>query len=144
MIVLEIKTYAKPEQFKAVDEALIICCQLIRNHSSRLGLMVMLSLGLIFLNTVLFGLKNLTNANKLGAARQASAARALASLSRFYENVKKGVKGRKVGFPKFPKYCRSVEYKTNSGKLADDRKSITFTDKCGIGILKMKGTRDLG
>lgn len=42
-------------------------------------------------------------------ARQASAERAWASLSRFYENVKKGVKGRKVGFPKFQKDCRSVE-----------------------------------
>ena len=84
MIVLEVKTYAKPEQFKAVDEALIICCQLIRNHSIRLGLMVMLSLGLIFLNTVLFGIKNLTNANKLcPMARQASAERAWASISRF-------------------------------------------------------------
>jgi putative transposase len=28
-------------------------------------------------------------------------------------------------------------------KLADDRKSITFTDKKGIGRLKLKGTRDL-
>jgi putative transposase len=106
--------------------------------------MVMLSLGSLFLNTVLFGLNNLTNANKLGAmARPASAERAWASLSRFYENVKKGVKGRKVGLPKFQKDCGSVEYKTNPGKLADDRKSITFTDKCGIGRLKMKGTRDL-
>ena len=60
------------------------------------------------------------------------------------ENVKKVVKGRKVGFPKFPTDCRSVEYQTNSGKLADDRKSIKFTDKCGIGRLKMKGTGDLG
>ena len=105
----------------------------------------MLSLGSLLLNTVLFGLKNLTNANKLGAmAREASAERAWASLSRFYENVKKGVKGRKLGFPKIQKDCRSVEYKTNSGKLADDRKLITFTDKCGIGRLKMKGTSDLG
>jgi putative transposase len=87
----------------------------------------------------------LTNANKLGAmARQACAEKAWASLSRLYENVKKGVKGRKVGFPKFQQNCRSVEYKTNSGKLADARKSITFTHKCGIGRLKMKGTRDLG
>ena len=54
MIVLEVKSYAKPEHFKAVDEALIICCQLIRNNSIRLGLMVMLSLGSIFLNTVLW------------------------------------------------------------------------------------------
>jgi hypothetical protein len=38
MIVLEFKTYAKPEQFKAVYEALIICCQLIRNNSIRLGI----------------------------------------------------------------------------------------------------------
>ena len=35
MIVLEFKTYAKPEQFKAVDEAIGIC-QLIRNKSIRL------------------------------------------------------------------------------------------------------------
>jgi hypothetical protein len=28
-------------------------------------------------------------------------------------------------------------------KLAKDRKSITFTDKKGIGKLKLKGTRDL-
>jgi putative transposase len=35
MIVLEFKTYAKPEQFKAVDEAIIIC-QFIRNKSIRL------------------------------------------------------------------------------------------------------------
>ena len=76
-------------------------------------------------------------------ARQASAERAWAAISRFYDNVKKGVKGKKIGFPKFQKDCRSVEYKTNSWKLSNDRKSITFTDKCGIGRLKMKGTRDL-
>ena len=38
MIVLEFRTYAKPEQFKAVYEALIICCQLIRKNSIRLGI----------------------------------------------------------------------------------------------------------
>jgi hypothetical protein len=38
MIVLEFKTYAKPEQFKAVYEALIIGCQLIRNNLIRLGI----------------------------------------------------------------------------------------------------------
>jgi putative transposase len=36
-----------------------------------------------------------------------------------------------------------VEYKTTGYKIADDRKSITFTDKNGIGKLKLKGTRDL-
>lgn len=83
-------------------------------------------------------------ANKLGAmARQASAERAWAAISRFYENCKKGVKGKKVGFPKFQKDGRSVEYKTNSWKLSEDSTSISFTDKCGIGRLKLKGTRDL-
>ena len=37
MIVLEVKSYAKPEQFKAVDEALRIG-QFIRNKSIRLGI----------------------------------------------------------------------------------------------------------
>jgi putative transposase len=37
MILLEFKTYAKPEQLKAVDEAIGIC-QFIRNKSIRLGL----------------------------------------------------------------------------------------------------------
>jgi hypothetical protein len=38
MIVLKFKTYAKPEQFKAVYEALLICYQLIRKNSIRLGI----------------------------------------------------------------------------------------------------------
>ena len=36
-----------------------------------------------------------------------------------------------------------MEYKTRGPKLADDPKSINFTDKKGIGRLKPKGTRDL-
>lgn len=53
------------------------------------------------------------------------------------------MKGKKFGYPSFQKNCRSVEYKTDSWKLSEDRKAITFTDKCGIGKLKLKGTRDL-
>jgi putative transposase len=49
----------------------------------------------------------------------------------------------KTGFPSFQKDNRSVEYKTTGWKLAEDRKSITITDKIGIGKLKLKGTRDL-
>ncbi len=82
-------------------------------------------------------------ANKLNAmSRQASSERAWSSISRFFDNCKKKVAGKK-GYPNFQKDNRSVEYKTQSWKLADDRKSITFTDKVGIGRLKMKGTRDL-
>jgi putative transposase len=75
-------------------------------------------------------------------ARQAATERAWAAISRFYDNCKSKLAGKK-GFPQFQKDNRSVEYKVSGWKLADDRKSITFTDKKGIGRLKMKGTRDL-
>ncbi len=48
-------------------------------------------------------------ANKLNStARQSSAERAWAGISRFFENCKKKVK--KKGYPKFKKHSRSVEY----------------------------------
>ena len=75
-------------------------------------------------------------------ARLACAERAGSSISRFYDNCKKSIPGKK-GFPQFQKDCRSVEYKTTGWKLADDPKSINFTDNKGIGRLKLKGTRDL-
>ena len=49
----------------------------------------------------------------------------------------------KENHPKFKKDCRSVEYKTSGWKLSETRKKITFTDKKGIGTLKLKGTWDL-
>jgi putative transposase len=143
MLVLEFRTYGKTEQFKAIDEAIRIC-QFIRNKSIRLWMDGGAKSCFDLNRHCAIWSKEFDFANKLGAmARQASAERAWASISRFYDNVKKGVKGKKVGFPRFQKDCRSVEYKTNSWKLSDNRKSITFTDKCGIGRLKMKGTRDL-
>lgn len=143
MLVLEFKIYAKPNQFQAIDEAIRIC-QFIRNKSIRLWMDGGAKSWFDLSKYCAIWAKEFDFANKLGAmARQASAERAWAAISRFYDNVKKGVKGKKVGFPKFQKDCHSVEYKTNSWKLANDRKSITFTDKCGIGRLKMKGTRDL-
>ncbi|MCC5607900.1 transposase [Nostoc sp. CHAB 5834] len=75
-------------------------------------------------------------------ARQSAAERAWSAISRFYDNCKKKVKGKK-GFPKFKKHCRSVEYKTTGFKLSANRKRITFSDKKGIGTLKLKGTYDL-
>lgn len=143
MLVLEFKVYAKPNQFQAIDEAIRIC-QFIRNKSIRLWMDGVAKSWFDLSKYCAIWAKEFDFANKLGAmARQASAERAWAAISRFYENVKKGLKANLFAFPKFQKDCRSVEYKTNSWKLADDRKSITFTDKCGIGRLKMKGTRDL-
>lgn len=75
-------------------------------------------------------------------ARQSSADRAWAAISRFYTNCKNKVAGKK-GFPRFKKHSRSVEYKTSGWKLSENRKKITFTDKNNIGQVKLKGTRDL-
>lgn len=36
-----------------------------------------------------------------------------------------------------------MEYKTSGWKLSETRKQITFTDKKGIGKLRLKGTWDL-
>jgi putative transposase len=75
-------------------------------------------------------------------AKPSRRVRAWSAISRFYDNYKKKVKGKK-GFPRFKKNCRSVEYKTSGWKLSNTRKVITFTDKKGIGTLKLKGTYDL-
>jgi putative transposase len=92
---------------------------------------------------VLYWLGTFTLADELNLmARQSSAERAWSAISRFYENWKKGIPGKK-GYPQFQKNCRSGKYKTSRWKLADDRKSINFIDKKGIGRLKLKGTRDL-
>ena len=68
--------------------------------------------------------------------------RAYSAIARFYSNCKKSIPGKK-GYPTFKKNCRSVEYKTSGWSLSSSRKQITFTDKKGIGKLKLKGTWDL-
>ena len=142
MLVLEFKTYGKSSQFQAVDDA-IRTAQFIRNSCIRLWMDVK-GTGQNDLQKYCAVLaKNFPFADELNSmARQASAERAWSSINRFFENCKKGIPDKK-GFPQFQKDCRSVEYKTSGWKLADDRKSITFTDKKNIGRLKLKGTRDL-
>jgi putative transposase len=67
---------------------------------------------------------------------------AYSSIARFYDNCRKKIPGKK-GYPRFKKNCRCVEYKTSGWKLSEDRHSINFIDKKGIGKLKLKGTWDL-
>ena len=142
MLILEFKTCGKAVQFTAIDEAIRVT-QFIRNKSIRLW-MDGSAKSCFDLNKYCSILaKEFEFANKLNSmARQSAAERAWSAINRFFENCKKGIPGKK-GFPEFQKDCRSVEYKTSGWKLAIDRKSITFTDKCGIGRLKLKGTRDL-
>ncbi|HEY9770433.1 MAG TPA: transposase [Coleofasciculaceae cyanobacterium] len=142
MLVLEAKIYAKQVQYQAMDEA-ILTAQFIRNKALRYW-MDNKGVGKYDLSAYCKVLAaEFPFAHKLNSmARQSSADRAWAAISRFYANCKNKVT-KKKGFPKFKKHSRSVEYKTSGWKFSEDRKKITFTDKNNIGQVKLKGTRDL-
>ncbi|NEO02348.1 MAG: transposase [Moorea sp. SIO3I7] len=142
MNTLEFKAKGKKSQYQAIDEA-IRTARFIRN-SCILLCMDKKGTGKYDLSKYCIILaKQFPFANDLNStARQAAAERAWSSIGRFYDNCKKKVPGKK-GFPKFQKRGRSVEYKQSGWKLSPDKKSITFTDKKGIGKLKLKGTWDL-
>jgi IS605 OrfB family transposase len=145
MIVLEMKAVVKPSQCTAIDDA-IRTVQFIRNKALRLWMDAKREdkIDKYSLNKYCAVLaKQFKFADDLNStARQASAERAWSAIARFYDNCKKGIKGKK-GYPKFQKNNRSVEYKHSGWKLSEDRKKITFTDKKNIGTVKLKGTRDL-
>ncbi|MGB5769026.1 MAG: transposase [Crocosphaera sp.] len=145
MIVLEMKAVLKSHQKDAIDDA-IRTVQFIRNKALRLWMDASkeVSVDKYALNKYCRVLASeYSFAKELNStARQASAERAWSAIARFYDNCKKKIPGKK-GFPKFQKNNRSVEYKQSGWKLSEDRKKITFTDKKGIGIIKLKGTRDL-
>lgn len=143
MIVLEYKLKGNQYQYKAIDDA-IRTAQFIRNKALRLW-MDGGKVNKYDLNKYCAVLaKEYPFANELNStARQASAERAWSSISRFFDNCKKSVKGKK-GYPKFKKNSRSVEYKASGWKLDEKtKKHITFTDKKGIGRLKLVGSRDI-
>ncbi|MBW4446996.1 MAG: transposase [Spirirestis rafaelensis WJT71-NPBG6] len=142
MLVFEFKAYGKAAQLAAINDA-IRTAQFIRNSCIRLWMDVKGTGKNDLQKYCAILAANFPFANELNSmARQASAERAWSSIFRFYDNCNKGVSGKK-GYPQFQKDCRCVEYKSSGWKLAPDRKSITFTDKKGIGRLKLKGTRDL-
>jgi putative transposase len=142
MLVLEAKIYAKQAQYDAMNEA-IRTGQFIRNKALRYW-MDNKDVGKYQLSAYCKVLAaEFPFAHKLNSmARQSSADRAWAAISRFYQNCKNKIQGKK-GFPKFKKHSRSVEYKTSGWKLSENRKKITFTDKNNIGQVNLKGTRDL-
>jgi len=142
MIVYEFKVKAKKIQYTAIGEA-IRTSQFIQNKCLRYW-MDNEKVGRYDLNKYCAVLaKEFGFADELNSmARQSAAERAWSAISRFYDNCKKNKPGKK-GYPKFKKNCRSVEYKTSGWKLSENRKAITFTDKKGIGKLKLKGTYDL-
>jgi putative transposase len=139
MLVLDCKLYGSDAQFALIDEA-IRTAQFIRNKCLR-HWMDEKKVGKYDLSKLCAVLsKEFEWAGKLNSmARQASAERAWAAISRFFDNCKKQVSGKK-GYPKFKKDSRSVEYKTSGWKLSDDRTAITLTDGFKIGTLKIKGS----
>ena len=142
MIVLEFKAKGKTNQYKAIDEA-IRTAQFVRNKCLQFW-MDNRSVGqkeLYRHNTALRADYPFVKALNSHAC-QVAVEWAYSAIARFYENCRKSIPGKK-GYPRFKKNCRSVEYKTSGWSLSETRKQITFTDKKGIGKLRLKGTWDL-
>ncbi|MFO8038361.1 MAG: transposase [Sodalinema sp.] len=159
MFVLEYKVKPKLYQVLAIDEA-IRTTQFVRNKVLRYW-MDNRGVGkaeLFRYNTRLR--KEFKFVEELNShACQTAVERTLRAITRFYENCKNQVKGKKrcdpapshgareraprEGYPQFKRNTRSVEYKVSGWKLSEDRKHIVFTDKKGIGHLRLIGSRDL-
>jgi putative transposase len=142
MFVLEYKVKPKPYQLDAINEA-IRTAQFVRNKVLRYW-MDNRGVGkteLFRYNTALRKeFKFVSNLNS--HACQTAVERTLRAINRFYDNCRNKVKGKK-GYPKFKKHSRSVEYKVSGWKISKDKRHITFTDKKGIGQLKLIGSRNI-
>ncbi|MBD2196533.1 MULTISPECIES: RNA-guided endonuclease InsQ/TnpB family protein [Calothrix] len=157
MLSYEFKVNPKSQQLTAIDEA-IRTSQFVRNKVLRYW-MDNRGVGkteMFRYNTLLR--KEFKFVEDLNShACQTAVERVLKAVNRFYDNCKKQIPGKKtplassretrptqwLGYPKFKKNTRSVEYKVSGWKLSENRKHITFTDNKGIGTLKLIGTRDL-
>ncbi|HAX74284.1 MAG TPA: transposase [Cyanobacteria bacterium UBA11372] len=142
MFVYEYRVNPKPQQITAIDEA-IRTAQFVRNKVLRYW-MDNRGVGkteMFRYNTLLR--KQFKFVDELNChACQTAVERVLRAVNRFYSNCQQQIPGKK-GYPKFKKDTRSVEYKVSGWKLSENRKHITFTDKKGIGSLKLRGSRDL-
>lgn len=142
MLIYEYKLDANTAQIQSIDNALRTV-QFIRNKCIRLW---MDEYGVsnndlqVYCSTLAsqFPFARVLNSQ----ARQASADRAWFAISRFYDNCRNKKPGKK-GYPKFVHDNRSVEYKQTGWTLERDGKHITFTDGCGIGRVRLIGSRDI-
>jgi putative transposase len=143
--VIEYKIKANKFQYLAIEEA-IKTTQFIRNKCLRYWIDAPKEskIDRFALNKYSTELRNefkfVANLNSM--AVQSSAERAWLAISRFYDNCKNKVVGKK-GYPRFQKDNRSVEYKTSGWKLNPRKRRITITDKKGIGELKLLGKWDI-
>jgi putative transposase len=145
MIVLEYKVKGNQSQYNAIDDA-ILTTQFVRNKAIRYWMDAPrdLKVDKFALNKYSTELRKefpfVAELNSM--AVQSAADRGWFAISRFYDNCKSQKSGKK-GFPRFQKDCRSVEYKTSGWKLHPTKRRITFTDKKGIGELKLLGKWDI-
>ena len=145
MRVIEYKIKVKPQQYKAIEEA-IRTVQFVRNKCIRhwMDAPSDTKIDRFALNKYSTTLRNefpfVKTLNSM--AVQAAAERGWLAISRFYDNCKAKKSGKK-GFPRFQKDNRSVEYKTSGWSLNPTKRRITITDKKGIGELKLLGKWDI-
>ncbi|NEP10809.1 MAG: IS200/IS605 family element transposase accessory protein TnpB [Symploca sp. SIO2C1] len=142
MLVLEYKAVVKPNQVKAIDEA-IRTSQFVRNKVLR-----------YWMDNHGIGKKELYQYNTQLRAQfwfvkhlnshacQASVENVERAIHRFFDNCKKKKPGKK-GYPRFKKNCRSVEYKQSGWKLHSSKRRLNFIDKKGIGEVKLLGKWDI-
>jgi putative transposase len=142
MLLYEYKLRLSPAQTAAIEEA-IRTTQFIRNKCVRLW---MDGHG-VSANDLQMLCARLAHEFDFAArlnsqARQAAASRAWAAIERFYERCKQKRPGKK-GYPRFQRDCRSVEYKATGWKLDVAGKRLMLTDGCGIGQVRLIGSREL-
>src|SRR5438270_2258354 len=138
MLSYEYKLDGTKQQYAAIDEAIRIV-QFIRNKCLRLWMKTRGTNRNDLQCYCAVLAKDYSFVNHLNSqARQASADRAWAAISRFYENCRNRKPGKK-GYPRFQHDNRSIEYKQTGWKLDPDGRHITFTDGCGIGRLRLVG-----
>jgi putative transposase len=145
VLVLEYKAVVNKKQAIAIKEA-IRTTQFIRNKAIRFWIDASREskINKIALNNYSTTLrKEFIFVEELNSmACQSATERAWTAISRFYDNCKKGKLGKK-GYPRFQHDNRSVEYKTCGWALHPSKRRITFTDKKGIGELRLLGKWDI-
>jgi putative transposase len=145
VLVLEYKAVVNKQQTQSILEA-IRTTQFIRNKAIRYWMDAPreANINKVALNNYSTALrKEFKFVEELNSmACQSATERAWTAISRFYDNCKSKKPGKK-GFPRFQKDNRSVEYKTSGWSLHPTKRRITFTDKKGIGELKLLGKWDI-
>lgn len=145
MLVLEYKVKGKRQQYQAIDQA-IRTTQFIRNKAIRYWMDAPreAKINKISLNNYSTALRKEFSfvADLNSMACQSATERAWNAIDRFYSNCKSKKSGKK-GFPRFQKDNRSVEYKTSGWSLHPAKRRISFTDKKGIGEVKLLGKWDI-